>query len=146
VIVDRTIGDGDSLHLGDVTMTAHITPGHTPGCTTWTTTATEDNRNYRVVFHCGTRVVTKLIGNELYPETASDYRRTFERMRELSADVFLAEHPRFFGMAAKIKRKRSGEVNPFIDSTELGRYVNRSEQEFRAALTAEQIAEGHQDY
>ena len=137
IVVDRTIDDGESLRLGSVRMTAHVTPGHTPGCTTWSTIATENNRDYRVVFHCGTRVVTQLVGNTSYPEIVSDYERTFHRLREFPADVFLAEHPRFFNMADKVRRKRVGEPNPFIDPTEFRRFVDRSEQEFKTALRAE---------
>ncbi len=140
VDVGRTIADGESLQLGITRMTAHVTPGHTRGCTTWTTTATENERDYRVVFHCGTRVVSQLVGNPSYPEKVADYEETFRRLRDLPADVFLAEHPRFFDMASKVRRRRAGEPNPFIDPAEMRRFVDRSEAEFRAALAAEQSA------
>ena len=143
VHVDRTIADGESLQLGVTRMTAHVTPGHTRGCTTWSTTVTENAREYRVVFHCGTRVVTQLVGNASYPEMVADYEQTFRRLRDFPADVFLAEHPRFFDMANKVRRMRAGEPNPFIDPTEMRRFVERSEQEFRAALQTEQAAASH---
>jgi metallo-beta-lactamase class B len=140
VNVGRTIADGASLQLGNTRITAHVTPGHTRGCTTWSTIVAENGRDYRVVFHCGTRVVTRLIGNPLYPEMAADYEHTFRRLRDFEADVFLAEHPRFFDMANKVRRMRAGEPNPFIDPTEMRRFVDRSEREFRAALATEQAA------
>jgi metallo-beta-lactamase class B len=140
VNVGRTIADGESLQLGTTRMTAHVTPGHTRGCTTWSMAATENGREYRVVFHCGTRVVTQLVGNTLYPEIVADYEQTFRRLRDFPADVFLAEHPRFFNMANKVRRMRAGEPNPFIDPTEMRRFVDRSEREFREALEAEQKA------
>jgi metallo-beta-lactamase class B len=143
IVVDRTIADGESLQLGSTRMTALITPGHTPGCTTWSTTATENGRDYRVIFYCGTRVVSRLIGNPLHPTAAIDYQHTFQRLRDVPADVFLAEHPRSFNMAAKVRRQRADGPNPFIDPTEMRRFVDRSEQEFRTALQAEQSAVAH---
>ena len=140
ITVDRIVVDGESLQLGSVSMTAYVTPGHTRGCTTWSTNTTENSHDYRVVFHCGTRVVTQLVGNSSYPGIVTDYERTFHRLRAFPADVFLAEHPRFFNMAVKVKRKRAGEPNPFIDPTELRRFVDRSEQEFKTALRAQEAA------
>jgi metallo-beta-lactamase class B len=143
IVVDRTIADGESLQLGSTQMTALITPGHTQGCTTWSTTATENGRDYRVIFYCGTRVVSRLIGNPFNPTAATDYQHTFQRLRNIPADVFLAEHPRSFNMAAKVRRRSADGPNPFIDPTEMRQFVDRSEQEFRAALQAEQSAATH---
>ena len=143
IVVNRTIADGETLQLGSTHMTALITPGHTQGCTTWSTTATENGRDYRVIFYCGTRVVSRLIGNPFNPTAATDYQHTFQRLRDVPADVFLAEHPRSFNMAEKVRRRRADGPNPFIDPGEMLRFVDRSEQEFRAALQAEQSAASH---
>src|SRR5687767_10010755 len=75
VVVDRVIGDGEMLRLGDTNLTAHITPGHTKGCTTWTMETTENSRAYRVVFYCSTSIVDRLVGNGQYPQIAADYGR-----------------------------------------------------------------------
>jgi metallo-beta-lactamase class B len=138
VVVDRIIGDGEALRLGDATLTAHITPGHTKGSTTWTTTVTEKSRSYLVVFYCSTSVVDRLVGNAHYPQIAKDYEHTFRKLRSLSGDVFLAPHPFFFGLEEKRKRMTEAAPNPFIDPTEFRRFVEKSEQEFRAALNKEQ--------
>src|SRR5678816_1618639 len=47
--IDKVLHDGDKVTLGGTTLTAHLTPGHTKGCTTWTFTTTEDVRSYNVV-------------------------------------------------------------------------------------------------
>ena len=44
--VDRTLHDGDTVELGGSTLVAHLTPGHTLGCTTWTTTVRSKKRRY----------------------------------------------------------------------------------------------------
>jgi metallo-beta-lactamase class B len=131
---DRVVKDGDTVELGGVTMTALVTPGHTKGCTTWTTTVTDKGRRYRVLFYCSTSVVDKLVGNTGYPEIVADYERTFARLRKLEADVFLANHPVFFAMEDKRTRMSADRPNPFVDPAELRRYVDQSERQFRAAL------------
>lgn len=137
VRIGRTLADGDTIVMGGTVMTAHITPGHTKGCTTWTTTAREAGRDYDVVFHCSTSVVDTLIGNQGYPGIVADYRRTFERIATLEADVFLGNHPSFFDMAAKRTKMAAGAPNPFVDSSELKRFNERSKAQFEAALQKE---------
>lgn len=134
VRVDRRLADGDTVHLGDTTLTAHLTPGHTKGCTTWTMTTREEQREYTVLFHCSTSVVDTLVGNTGYPNIVGDYERTFARLRAMEADVFLANHPMFFNMSDKLKARHAGGANPFVDPLALGRFNDRQEQQFRAAL------------
>jgi metallo-beta-lactamase class B len=132
--VDRIVKDGEAVELGGTTFVARVTPGHTKGCTTWTTTATEGGRTYDVVFHCSTSVVDALVGNASYPEIVSDYERTFATLRTVKSDVFLAPHPMFFGLDAKRKRMTAGGPNPFVDPGELQRFNDQSERQFRAEL------------
>lgn len=134
VRVDRRLADRDTVRLGDTTLTAHLTPGHTKGCTTWTMTAEEDGRSHEVLFHCSTSVVDTLVGNAGYPNIVADYERTFAKLRAMKADVFLANHPWFFNMNDKLKARQAGGANPFIDPLALGRFNDRQEQQFRAAL------------
>lgn len=139
VSVDRVVKDGDRVELGGVVLTARVTPGHTPGCTTWTMTTEEAGKPLQVVFYCSTSVVDRLVGNKGYPGIVADYERSFARLRDLPCDVFLGPHPEFFQMAAKRERVGKGQPNPFIDPGELRRYVEASEQKFREALKNEQV-------
>src|SRR5271156_2295341 len=102
VTPDRTIRDGDTVSLGGTTLTAHLTPGHTRGCTTWTMTAKDAGKDYNIVFVCS---ATVLDGYELvdrpgkpasYPGIAADYDRAFQVWKSLPCDVFLASHGQFF--------------------------------------------------
>jgi metallo-beta-lactamase class B len=140
VKVDRRLKDGDTVELGGTVLTAHVTPGHTPGCTTWTMNTEEGGKTLRVVFYCSTSVVDRLLGNHDYPGIVTDYERSFPVLRALPCDVFLGPHPSFFGMQDKLLRRAAGSPNPFIDPEELARYVAASEQQFRRALAAEQAA------
>jgi metallo-beta-lactamase class B len=137
VAVDRVIDDGDTVELGGTVLTAHVTPGHTPGCTSWTTTVTDAGKPYRVVFFCSTSVIDRLVGNRHYPNIVSDYERSFRTLRALPADVFLAPHAEFFDLAAKRERMKRGGPNPFVDAGELARFIQRSEQKFREVLERE---------
>ena len=80
--IDRTIHDGETVRLGDTVLTAHLTPGHTRGCTTWTMKAQEGGRAYDVMFGCSLRA-----GNRVTPENAEEFRRSFDVVRALPCDV-----------------------------------------------------------
>lgn len=139
--VDRRLKDGDSVTLGKLTLKAHVTPGHTRGCTTWTFDVTENNRPLHVVDMCGLTVLdtTHLVGNALYPDIVADYERTFVAMRQLPVDIFIGAHAGYYGgreKAAKAKANPSAP-NPFIDPDGYQRYIDTGEQRFRAALAKE---------
>ena len=142
--VGRVLEDGDKVTLGGVTMQAHWTPGHTKGCTAWTTTVEEDGESYFVVFVGGTGINrgVKLLNNKRHPSIVEDYARTFRVLKDLPADVFLAQHPSMYGMAEKLERLKVGATgNPFVDPEgyqrflveEEGKYLKQLEEE-RAAL------------
>jgi metallo-beta-lactamase class B len=137
IVVDRVVDDGDSVQVANATLTAHVTPGHTRGCTTWTMTTSDGAMAYRVLFYCSTSVVDRLVGNTRYPQIVIDYEHTFKRLRTMSADVFLANHPGFFAMEQKRNAMTSGAANPFVDPGELQRFVATSERDFREVLARE---------
>jgi metallo-beta-lactamase class B len=132
--VDRVIADRQTVQLGGVTLTAHLTPGHTKGCTTWTMPVSESGKTYQVVFYCSTSVVDKLVNNSDYPAIVSDYMRSFAELKKLPCDVFLAPHAGFFNLDVKRRQLDAGKLDAFVDPTEMQKYVDRSEQEFRKEL------------
>lgn len=134
VHVDRIIADHETVQLGGVTLTAHITPGHTKGCTTWTMPVSESGKTYQVVFYCSTSVVDKLVNNSDYPAIVSDYMRSFAELKKIPCDVFLAPHAGFFNLDEKRKQLDAGKLDAFVDPTEMQKYVDQSEQEFRKEL------------
>jgi metallo-beta-lactamase class B len=139
VIADKTFSDGWKLNLGSTTMTANVTPGHTPGCTTWTTTVNEGGKKLNVIFVCSTTAPGyKLVGNEKYPNIASDFENTFKRMRWLKVDIFLSAHASQFKMEEKLSAMRSGgKTNPFIDPTGYLDFLNATEKAFRDRLASQ---------
>lgn len=108
--IGRVLHHGDTVSLGGVTLTAHLTPGHTRGCTTWTTTVREDGKPYDVVFSCSLRSP-----NTLTPAVVEELTRSFALVRALPCDVQVGDHPAQYNMHEKYERMRKGGPNPFID-------------------------------
>ncbi|HYA17322.1 MAG TPA: subclass B3 metallo-beta-lactamase [Bryobacteraceae bacterium] len=115
--IDRIIHDGDTVTLGGTTLTAHLTPGHTKGCTTWTLKAEEGGKTYDVVIigSAGVNPGVQLVNNKDYPNIADDFIHTFQTLRSLPCDVPLGSHPAMFGMKEKLAKLSAGGPNPFID-------------------------------
>ena len=142
VKVARVLRDGDTVRLGGMALVAHLTPGHTPGCTTWTTTVRDGDVTCAVAFAGSTTVNegTRLVRNPSYPGIRDDYERAFRVLRTLHPDVFLGAHASFFGLEAKRARQVAGAAsNPFVDPEGFAAMVDRQERRFRDALTAEGV-------
>jgi len=136
---DQIVRDGEQIKLGRIALTVHLTPGHTKGCTTWTTVAEEKGKAYNVVFFGSTTVLTKLVNNPKYPDIARDYAATFRKLKALPCDVFLAPHASFFGLEDKARRVAEGaDPNPFVDSKAFPEYIDKAEGNFLAQLEKEQ--------
>lgn len=140
ITADRILHDGDTVQLGGVTMTARLTPGHTPGCTTWTMKANERSKTYDVVFYGSTTIPGyKLVGNTNYPNIVEDFERSFSLLKTLPCDIFLAPHGSFFSLEQKMKRLAANpSSNPFFDKNGYTQMIERTEREFRAELKRQQ--------
>jgi metallo-beta-lactamase class B len=115
--VNRVLKDGDTVTLGDAVLTAHLTPGHTRGCTTWTMQAMDGGKKLDVVIVGSVNVNPgfQLVNNKEYPEMGDDYARTFRVMKALHCDIFLGAHGVYYDMAAKFAKLKPGGPNPFVD-------------------------------
>jgi metallo-beta-lactamase class B len=130
--VDRALHDDDEVRLGDTTLTAHKTAGHTRGCTTWSLRVREAGKTYDVVIVGSPNVNPgyKLVNNAGYPEIAADYARGFRVLKSLPCDVFLGAHGSYYGMEAKYAKLSAGGTNPYIDQEGYKNYVAEREQAF----------------
>lgn len=142
VTADAIIEDGQIVRLGEIAMTAMVTPGHTKGCTTWLTTALHQGKPVDVLFQCSlTAPGYKLVANEKYPDILDDYRRSFERLRKLRPDVFLANHASFFGLAQKLEKVNDGGANPFVDRKEFPRFLDRAWKSLETEIAKQRSAQ-----
>ena len=141
--IDRVLTDGDEVVLGGTTLTAHLTAGHTKGCTSFSLTLEENGETYEALIVCsfGVNAGYVLVDNPDYPGIADDYRATFARARELPADVFLGSHGFWYGLADKYERLQSrgpGDPNPFVDRAGYLAHVDAQEAAFEAMLAEQQ--------
>ena len=142
VQADKLLKDGDKVELGGVSLTAHLTPGHTPGCTTWTMKVEEGGRPYDVLFLCSvTAPGYQLVGNPRYPDIAADFTRSFAILRALPCDVFLGAHGGYYDLQGKYARLEHREPgNPFIDPKGYRAYLDKAEQAFEQELAEQQAS------
>ena len=134
--IDRILHDKDTVTLGGMTLTAHLTPGHTRGCTTWTTAVREDGKTYNVLFGCSLRppgVIT--------PAIEAEFRRALKVVRALPCDIQLGDHGAQYGMHAKHAKLQSGGPNPFVEPATCMQEADLGETMLNAQL-AEQAAAG----
>src|SRR5215813_171172 len=133
--IDRVLHDGDMVTLGGTTLVAHLTAGHTLGCTTWTMTTQENGRTFNVVFACSYRAPANVT-----PDIENEFNRTFKILRSLPCDVPLGDHPAQYDMIAKYARLTAGTINPFIDAANCWAEAEIQEAMFRAQIQMQQNA------
>ena len=114
--IDRVLEDGDEVMLGGSTLVARLTPGHTPGCTTWTMIVEEGNQTYNVVIvgSMGSNPGFQFVNNTANPTIADQYKKGFSVLGSLSVDIPLASHPAMYNMSDKYERLGQSP-NPYID-------------------------------
>ena len=134
--VDRVLHDRDTVELGGVTLTARLTPGHTPGCTTWTMPVRDGGRTLNAVIIGSPNVNAGyvLVNNKIYPQIAADYMKTFAVLKTLPVDLFLGAHGGYFNLKEKLPRMSAGGPNVFVDPAGYKAYVAEREQAFEKEL------------
>ena len=139
VEVDKALHDGDIVALGDLRMTATLTPGHTKGCTTWSLTDTDAGTNRQVIFPCSISVAgNALVNNMGYPDIVKDFRTSLERVGAMSADIVLPSHPEVTGLFEQKARRDNGDKNAFVEPGLLREIVEQSRLAFEKELRSEQ--------
>jgi len=128
--------DKQKVTLGGWTLTAHVTGGHTQGCTTWTFPVTVAGKVRQALVHCSSSVLPgyKLGKTETYPGQTADYERSFATWKALPCEVFLGSHAMFFGLANKKKALEAGHLEAFVDPAGCKAFYGRQEAAFRAEL------------
>jgi metallo-beta-lactamase class B len=135
VHVDQIIADGATIRMGDVALTARVTPGHTPGCTNWTMPLTEKGVKHNVIFFCSiTAGGYPLAGKGAKPQLVETFRASFKTLKTMDADILLAAHGVQFGLREKAAKLKPGAPSPFIVPGEFRRLVDGMEKSFDAEL------------
>ena len=139
VTTDRVLKNGDTVELSGVKLTARLTAGHTPGCTTFVTTVEEGGRSYNVVFPDGTSVNegTRFVNNPSYPGILDDYRHTFTTLESLKPDIFLSYHVDAADLLEKRARAATEGVQAFVDPDGYKRFVAEGKAKLEQLVTEE---------
>lgn len=143
VKVDRVLHDGDVVSLGNIALRALRTAGHTRGCTSWTTTIHDGNRDLEAVFVCSESILPgyNLIDNPKYPNQAADYEDGLRKLHQLKPDLFLGSHGVFFGLTEKRAKLSSGaKDNPFIDPVGYRQWLDQAQKTFDEELARQRTA------
>jgi len=140
--IDRVLKDGDEVKLGGTTLVAHLTAGHTKGCTTWTLRVQDGGRAYNVAIlgSIGVNPGYVLVNNKDYPNIADDYVKSFKVLRSLPVDVFLGAHGTFYDLTTKYPQLEKGGPNPFVDPQGFKAHLDRQEKNFTARLDEQKNA------
>ena len=136
--VDHRFNDGDTIRVGPLVLTAHVTAGHTPGCTSWSIPVREGDRELLAVSICSLSLLPfmSFVEPESYPGIRAGFERSFETLRALPADIFLGSHGSFFDMQRKLgeRANTTDPVQPFIDRKGYLEYIDRAEERFQKEL------------
>jgi metallo-beta-lactamase class B len=140
--VDRVLHDRDEVRLGGTVLVAHLTPGHTKGCTTWTMKVTEGGKTYNVVIVGSPNVNPgyNLVANAAYPQIAEDYERMWRVLKSLPCDIFLGAHGSYFGLEEKYPLLKDGAANSMVDPDGYNKFIDEKEQDFRTELAKQKLA------
>jgi metallo-beta-lactamase class B len=130
--------DGSTVKLGNMTLIAHHTPGHTVGCTSWAMEVQEGGRTYNVLIigSVGVNAGTNLVGN---PALVEQYQKSFKLLRSLKVDVPLGSHPAMYNMQEKYKRISPSGANPYIDPRGYFTELTIQETAFSNELKRQQV-------
>jgi len=139
--IDEVIIDGDQVQLGDEVLTAHLTPGHSDGCTSWELTVTDSGQQYKVVIICsvGVNPYYQLWNNPERPDIVEKYQASYAALRALAADIPLGSHPSMYKLEEKYPLIGQ-RMNPFIDPEGYLYEIAINEQAMNLRLEEQRLA------
>jgi metallo-beta-lactamase class B len=140
--IDRVLHDEDKVELGGMTLVAHLTPGHTRGCTTWTFNITEGGKTFSVLVigSVGVNPGMKLVGNTEAPQIAAEFQRSFAFLRSQHPDIPLGSHPGMYNMNEKFAKLGRGGASPYVDPAGYVAELDIVEGVFKSVLAQQQGA------
>ena len=138
----RIVKDGEHIQVGSIDLTAHLTPGHTPGGTTWTWKACENERCLHIVYADSLRPISadkfQFAHNSTYPHVLKDFEKSFRTLEDLQCDILVTPHPEESELWKRLKRRdHDGESDALIDSTACRRLAHASRLRLEARVASE---------
>ena len=141
VKVVSVVKDGETLRVGPLAVTAHLTPGHTPGSTTWTWRSCDGDRCLSVVYADSITPVSapgfRYTGDASHPSIVEAFRRSIATIGGLPCDVLLSTHPGSVRMDEKLSRRQKGEADSFVDDKACRAYAETGTKALDARIAEE---------
>jgi metallo-beta-lactamase class B len=143
----RVVADGETLRVGDLAVTAHMTPGHTPGATTWTWRSCEGSTCYNVVYADSLNAVAapgfRFTGDRTQPSRIESFRQTIAKVGKLPCDILITVHPGFVDLAGKLKQRAARPAaDPFITPDACRIYARDARRRLDARIAEEATGKG----
>jgi len=138
----EVVSDGQALTVGDVAITAHMTPGHTPGSTTWTWRSCEGGRCLHIVYADSLNPVSdngfRFTEDATHATLVPAFQRSIETIDRLPCDVLISVHPGFARLDDKLAaRAKSVTPDPFIDANACHSYAADASQKLTKRMAEE---------
>lgn len=138
--IDHRFQDGATIRLGPLALTAHVTAGHTRGCTSWSFPVLDGERELQALSICSLSLLPgmRFVEPEKYPGIRADFERSFVTLRVLPADIFLGAHASFFDMHRKLGERATPEdPAPFVDRAGYLEFIDQAENRFRQEVASQ---------
>lgn len=137
----EVLSDGESLRVGPLVITAHLTPGHTPGGTSWTWKSCEGSNCFDLVYADSLTPVSaegfKFTGNSAYPNAVQDFQKSFAFLRSTPCDILLTTHPEASNLWERLEARAQGKPDPMVDRAACRNLADRAEQGLKQRIAAE---------
>lgn len=136
-----TIKDAEVLHAGSIGITAHFTPGHTKGGTSWTWRSCESGLCLNMVYADSLTPVSSddflFTESKEYPNAKADFERSYSFLESTPCDILVTPHPDFSKLWQRLERRKS-DPNAMIDSGACRTLAGTSRQDLKARLAEEE--------
>jgi metallo-beta-lactamase class B len=138
----EVLSDGQSFNVGPVTITAHLTPGHTPGGTSWTWESCEGAKCLKVLYADSLTPVSadgfKFTHNTKYTTAIQDFQKSFSFFRSAPCDILLTAHPDVSKFWDRVQARAKGtKPDPMVDTAACRVLADRSEDALRKRIASE---------
>jgi metallo-beta-lactamase class B len=134
----RTVQDGETLHVGPLAVTAHFTPGHTSGGTSWSWQSCEQGRCMNLVYADSlTAVSSPGYRFSDHPAMLAGFAKSFATLNALPCDILLTPHPDFSGVFQRLKARDAGKADAFIDPNACRAYAASAREGLEKRLADE---------
>ena len=141
----REVHDGETVRLGSLAVTAHFTPGHTPGSTTWSWRSCVQDDCANVVYADSLNAISApgfhYLADATHADLSASFRRSIDTVANLPCDILISVHPEIAGVDAKLEvMQQRPKTNPFIDTDACRNYANAYREMLDARIELEKKA------